>query len=157
MEIELVGRAAWLRNALFGIGALLSVIAAVGYVLPAHDLRGESDVHSNFADGGPFPIIVLLGLAIAFVALRRRSFGAGIGAGILSSCAAVGAVIPVFLAHFLADTRELYGEHLFAGAVIGLFFLGPVFVIAEIVLYVMARRRLRRPTPPSVPSAHLVR
>jgi hypothetical protein len=137
-DVKLVGARAWIRRVWFGATIALSAIGAVGYLLPAHQAHGVW--HSNFADGGPIPLLVFAALGVIALLLRKRGLGAGIAMGVLSTAGAIVSVVPVVLAHLFADVQhDGIGETMFASGVIGLFF-GGLFALVEPVLYLTQRR-----------------
>jgi ABC-type spermidine/putrescine transport system permease subunit II len=146
---DLTSRRASVRQALTYVMLSAALVAAVGYVLPAHRLDGDAGFHSNFADGGVLPVI-LLGFAAAVVfALRKLRFGAGMISGIVSGAAAFFSVVPVILIHMFDSYEEGYGEALFAVGVLALFASGVLSLVVEPVLYVLERRRIERDARPA--------
>jgi hypothetical protein len=157
LDVRLVGAAALFRSFMFWCLAALAAIGALGYVMPAHRVRGDIEFHSNYADGGPFSLLVFALVIGVALALRRHRFGAGMIAGATASVGAVLALGPVFLVHFLSTVEDGPGEVLFAMGVLGCFFGGAIALVAEPILYVVERRRLEREAaPPSLPVARIV-
>lgn len=154
-EVTLTGPRALLRNALGWALVGIPVIAAIGYLLPAHQLR-DGAVHSNYADGGIASLLVLLAACAVALTLRRRRFGAGMLSGGIALVAAVGALAPVLLVHLLQDMTAFYGEGVFAVGIIGLFCSGAALLFAEPILYLLERRKITRELEPVVPVARLV-
>jgi hypothetical protein len=115
-----------------------AAVAAVGYLLPAHEIAGEW--HSNYADGGPFSLAVLVLVCGAALALRHRRLFSGMVTGVVATAGAIGTVAPVVLAHLFQNVTHGPGETVFAIGVLGLFFGGAVLFLAEPVLYVLERR-----------------
>lgn len=157
-DVQLVGVRSWIRRSYFGLTIALAAIGFAGYLLPAHRVDGRA-WHSNFADGGPWPLLVFAALAAIAVVLRQRGLGAGIALGVLSTAAAMASVLPVILVHLLGDVQEGVGEYLYAASVIGLFF-GGLFAIVEPILYLTQRRaneRAARLALPALPIARIYR
>lgn len=146
--MALTGPRATIRNIGFYAVAALAAMSAIGYLLPAHRLEGET-FHSNAADGGPFPLVALSIVVVAALLLRRLHLGAGMIAGILGAGGAFACVIAVLLRHMFSSPEIAYGEHVFALGVLGSFFVGIAFVIAEPILYVLERRRVERASRPA--------
>ncbi|HEY5925797.1 MAG TPA: hypothetical protein VIV11_29120 [Kofleriaceae bacterium] len=147
--IELSGAAAWCRRITLGALPVFAAIGALGYVLPAHQLSYDEPFHSNYADGGPWSLVVLAAVAVSTFLLRKRGFGAGIAAGVTAMGGAVWAVAPVLLAHMFQNPTDGPGELVFALGILGLFFVGAIAFIAEPILYVLERRRIVRATLPA--------
>lgn len=148
-RVKLTGNRAGLRRMLIGSLALFAVIGAVGYVLPAHRVGSDTAFHSNFADGGPLSLLVLMAAGVSVLLLRKRGLGAGAASGLIASVGAVIAVAPVLLAHLFSHIEEGIGEPVFALGVLGMFFLGATTLVAEPVLYVIERRRIERALRPA--------
>ena len=130
----------------------LSVIGAIGYVIPGHTVDG-SDLHSNFHDGG---IVALLAFGIVLAAasaLRKRGFGAGMLQGILSTGAAIASIVPIVLVHMFSDVESSIGDNLFYLAITGLFLGGLVMLFAEPILYLTMRRAQERAYHARIPRA----
>jgi hypothetical protein len=142
-------RASFRRTLSFAmIGA--AIVAAIGYVLPAHRLEGDTAFHSNFDDGGVLSILILAAVAAIVFALRKLRFGSGMISGVVSAGGALAAIVPVVLAHLFSSSEDGYGETVFAVGVLALFFTGLVSLFAEPLLYVLERRskeRALRPAP----------
>lgn len=119
-----------------------SVIAGVGYVLPAHQLKHEESFHSNYADGGPLPLIVLAAVLGTTFALRRFRLGSGVITGAVGVVGVFGSLIPVVLAHFLSSYEEGVGELVFAVGELGLLFTSATLLVVEPILYILERRRI---------------
>jgi len=146
-DVQLVGVRAALRRGGFLVVMLLAVVGFVGYLLPAHRVEGGA-WHSNFADGGVWPLVVFAGIGVTAAIARLRGFGAGMLTGVLAGVAAVAAVAPVILTHLFQSVVEGPGEIMFAVAILGLFFGGALLLIAEPILYLLQRRADRRPALP---------
>jgi hypothetical protein len=155
-DLALTGWRAVVRKLLFAAVPLAAAVALIGYLLPAHRLRGEHAFHSNFADGGPFPVLVLVFAGAIAVLLRRRGHGAGYMVGVIGAGGAIGAFGSVLLAHFLSRVEYALGEPVFVLAAIGLFFAGVALLLAEPIVYLTERRRLERDVDPQFPSARVV-
>src|ERR1041384_474761 len=108
-QIELTGTLALIRTIALTALPVLAVIAAIGYVMPAHQL-GDEAFHSNYADGGVFSLIVLASAALGLYFLRTRNFGAGLGAGLIAIVASIAALAPVLLAHMFSHVHQGPGE-----------------------------------------------
>jgi hypothetical protein len=144
-DIELAGGRALFRRVLFAGLLGFVVLGLVGYNLPAHRLRGDADFHANYADGGVASMLVFLAVAgLVVLAWRWRRWGAGFLAGGVATVGAVGALLPVMLAHFLSSVDNTYGEAVFAIGVLGLFFAGIATAILEPILFIGQRRALER-------------
>jgi hypothetical protein len=148
-SVELTGPRAIIRRTGFVAIAALALVAAVGYLLPAHRLENAGYFHSNAADGGPLPIMALSIVIVAVLLLRKLRLGAGIVAGVLAAGGAFASVAPVVLAHMFRTPDFTYGEHIFMVGVLGLFFGGIAFAIAEPILYVLERRSVERASRPA--------
>jgi hypothetical protein len=153
-KIELEGPYAWVRNTWFFMVMALSTIGSIGYVIPGH-IVNHHDLHSNFADGGPWALIVFGVVFAAAALLRQYKLGAGMLTGVLASAGAIASVVPMVLVHFLSEVQSSIGDHLFGVAVIGLFFGGLLMVIAEPLIYVAQRRSLERSQLPRIPAARI--
>ena len=155
--IELTQGRALFRRIVLGALPVLAVVAALGYVLPAHQIDPVQGFHSNFHDGGPLSLFVLGGVAVATMLLGRIGFGAGFGAGVAAMIGAVIALAPVFLVHLFQHVEQGPGETLFALGELGLFFTGAIAIIAEPIVYLFERRRIVRATlPAELPTARAV-
>lgn len=143
---QLVGVRSWIRGGGFAAMMLASAVGAFGYLLPAHSVNG-GEFHSNFADGGPMPLVVFGVMFVIAAVLRTKRFGAGLLTGILAPAAAIAALSPVFLQHLIADVTTGVGEDLFAVGVIGLFVGGVAFAIVEPILFATQRRADERLLP----------
>jgi hypothetical protein len=152
-QIELEGPRAWMRNAWFWMVMALSALGAIGYVIPGHYVHGE--LHSNFHDGGPWPLIAFGVVFAAAWLLRKRKLGAGLLAGVLAGAGAVASVVPIVLVHFLSEVQSSIGDHLFGVAVLGLLFGGAAMVLGEPILYLTMRRSLERAELPRIPVARI--
>ncbi|MBA2538596.1 MAG: hypothetical protein H0V17_03090 [Deltaproteobacteria bacterium] len=139
-DVELVGARAWIRRGWFGLMIALSAIGAIGYLLPAHKLEGDEVWHSNFADGGEIPLLVFGALAGLAFLLRKCGLGAGSVMGLLATAGAIASVVPVVLVHLFATVQNGIGEGMYATGVLGLFFGGALYAIAEPILYLTQRR-----------------
>jgi hypothetical protein len=128
--------------------AVLALVVAVGYLLPAHRLENAGYFHSNAADGGPMPLLALAIVIVAALLLRKLRLGAGIVAGVLGAAGAFAAVAPVVLAHMFRSPELGYGEDVFVVGVMGLFIVGVAFAIVEPIVYVLERRRVERASRP---------
>lgn len=117
-----------------------SAVAFAGYLLPAHRREHDEHFHSNFADGGAIPLVVLAAAFVLAALLRTKKIGAGMIAGVLSFGAAIGAVIPVVLVHLFESMRWGIGENIYATGIGTLFFGGALFVVLEPALYLLQRR-----------------
>lgn len=155
VEVTLTGPRALIRRALGWALVGLPIIGAIGYVLPAHQLRDEV-LHSNYADGGVVSLLIFLVVCAVAVALRRRRFGAGIVTGGIAMAGAVGALVPVMLVHLFEDTKDGFGEGMFAVGILGLFLVGAASLLSEPILYILERRRIMRDLEPVIPAARLV-
>ena len=153
-QIELEGPRAWMRNAWFLIVMALSVVGAIGYVIPGHTVDG-SDLHSNFHDGGIWALLAFGVVLAAAAALRKRGFGAGMLQGVLASGGAIATVVPIVLVHLFRDVQPSIGDHLFAIGVIGLFLGGIVMLFAEPILYLTMRRSQERAWHARIPAARI--
>ncbi len=145
-DVKLTGVRSWLRRGSFAVTMALAVIGFFGYLLPAHSVDGGI-WHSNFADGGPLPLVVFGGFCAIAAVLRTRGLGAGMLTGVLAVAAAIASVVPVLLVHLFSHVDQGPGELMFALAAIGLFFGGAVFLIAEPILYWSQRRANERVLP----------
>jgi hypothetical protein len=136
----------------------LSVIGWFGYLLPAHKVEGHSEWHSNFADGGVFPLIAFGVVLATAILLRRGRLGAGMVTGVVAIAGAIGAVMPVFLVHLFSHVDYSIGEDMLELGCLGLFFGGLTMLLAEPLLYWSQRRSLERtdPQPPQLPLARVV-
>jgi hypothetical protein len=146
--IELTG---WRRKIRVGTCIAISVVAAIaaaGYLLPAHHLY-SAQAHSNFADGGPLPLLALAIVGIMTPWLARRRFGAGVIAGVLGAAAAIFSCVLLILAHFLSDVTYDYGELVFWLGLFALFGLGCLMLVVEPVVYLLERRRIVRVAQPA--------
>jgi hypothetical protein len=164
-SIALTGRRGLVRRAGFLVVGAAAVVAAIGYVLPAHRLvyvprragvfdlaaqPGATAFHANYADGGVLPLLALAIAAVAALLLRRcRWLGAGVIAGVAGASAAVVTVMPLILVHMFSRYETASGEHLFACGVVGLFVAGCALVVVEPLLFVLERRHLARRTRPA--------
>jgi hypothetical protein len=156
--IRLTGARAIIRSTSFLAIAIAAVVAGIGYVLPAHRLASDAHFHSNAADGGPLPLVVLAFVAAAAVLLRRLRIGAGMLTGMIGAGGAIAAVAPVLLAHLFSSVEATYGDHMFALGLLGMFFVGIALLIAEPILYVLERRSIQRAALPApLPVAVAVR
>lgn len=155
-EIQLTGARAVARVGLFGAIAVLALVGAVGYLLPAHRLVGETAYHANRADGGILPVLVFVGVAASAVALVRRRWGAGFLLGATAAVGALLAMLPVFLVHLFQHVDRAYGEQLYAVGVIGTFVAGIAALVAEPLLYLGQRRQLERDARPVFPIARAI-
>ncbi len=126
-----------------------ALVAAVGYVLPAHRLQGEADFHSNFHDGGVISLFILGAVAVIAYALRNLRLGSGMITGVIGAAGAFFALMPVILAHFLSSYDEGVGQGIFIIGELALFFSGLVMLVGEPVLYVLERRRIERDSRPA--------
>jgi hypothetical protein len=164
-SLDLTGPRATIRRTAFIALIASAVVAAIGFVLPAHRLvyvpssgayidlgaqPGETSFHSLLADGGPLSIVALL-TAAAFVAMlmRSRRLGAGMLAGLLAAGGAVLAIGPIILVHLFSKYETAIGNHLFAIGELVLLFVGAGLVIAEPILYLLERRRIERASRPA--------
>jgi hypothetical protein len=145
VDIELRKRGRRLRMVFF-IGLVASsAVTTVGYLLPAHATEYNSTHHSNFADGGYVPLLVLA----AFTALsawlsRHPRFGIGMIAGLLGAGAGLGEMARFILAHLLIRVFPIYGDVIHIVGTIGMFWFGVSLFIAEPILYLVERRRVER-------------
>lgn len=147
--IELTEGRELARKLTLGALPVFAVIAALGYVLPAHRLEHEWVFHSNFSDGGPASLLVLAGVVLCTGLLFRHGrFGAGMGAGVLGMLGAVLALAPVFLVHMFSHVDHSYGESLFAIGELGLFFTGAAVLVVEPIVFLLERRRIVRASMP---------
>src|SRR5207253_2763736 len=105
---------------------------------------GEDVFHSNFADGGPLPLVALGVVLAAAVLLREKRSWGGIVVGVLAVLAAFVAFASVFLAHFMSKYETSSGELVFALGVIALGASGAIQFIETTIDYVTTRRRARR-------------
>jgi len=134
-----------------------ALVAAVGYVLPAHRLNGDADFHSNFHDGGVLSLVILGAVAVIAYALRNLRLGSGMITGIVAAAGAFCALMPVVLAHLLSSYEHGYGESMFVIGELVLFFGGLALVAAEPLLYVLERGRIERDARPAeLPRAAVV-
>ncbi len=164
-SIQLTGPRATIRRVAQLTIAGAAVMAAIGYVLPAHRLvyvpssgayfdlaaqPGESTFHSLLSDGSGLSILALLAAA-AFVAglTRLRRLGTGMVAGVLGTGAAILAVMPTILVHLFSRYESAIGDHLFGLGVMAMFFVGIALFIAEPVLFILERRRIERESRPA--------
>jgi hypothetical protein len=142
-----------------------AVMAAIGYVLPAHRLvyvpssggyfdlaaqPGEAHFHSLLDDSSPVAILVLLAAA-AFIAglMRTRRLGTGMFAGVLGTGGAILAIIPTILVHLFSRYESGIGDHMFILGVLLMFFVGIALFIAEPVMFLLERRRIERASRPA--------
>lgn len=132
-----------IRGGAFIALLLLAAIGFVGYLLPAHSVDGGA-WHSNFADGGAWPLVVFGVFGLLAAHLRTRGFGAGMLTGVLATAAAIASLVPVILVHFMSHVDHGPGEVMLAISVLGLCFGGVAFLIAEPVLYLTQRRANER-------------
>jgi len=153
MAVELVGVRSKVRKGMFVTMIALAAIGFVSYLLPAHGMHGSW--HSNFADGGGWSLLVLGVFGALALVLRKRGLGAGMLTGVLSAAAAVGAVAPVILTHLFSHFENGPGEYGFGFAITGLFFCGPVLVVAEPILYWTQRSATERAGRPRLPTARV--
>lgn len=128
-----------IRNGGFLAMLVLATIGFVGYLLPAHSVNGGA-WHSNYADGGAWPLVIFAVFGVLAAHLRTRGFGGAILTGFLAAGAAIASMVPVFLVHLLSDVQTGVGEAMLAISVLGLFFGGIAIAIAEPILYVTQRR-----------------
>lgn len=142
-ETRLVGVRSTIRGGAFVVMLLLAAIGFAGYLLPAHSVDGGA-WHSNFADGGAWPLVVFGVFGLLAAHLRTRGFGAGMLTGVLAIAAAIASMVPVILVHLMSHVDNGPGEVMMAISVLGLFFGGFAFLIAEPVLYLTQRRAKER-------------
>jgi len=163
-SIALTGSRASLHRSAFVAIVVAALVAFVGYLLPAHreayvphnghwfDLAaqdGETVFHSNFADGGPFSLFVLAGIAAVVFSLRSKRFGGGMVAGFLAAAGGILSATPVMLAHLFTRVETTYGDHIFALGELALFFVGTALFFAEPILYVVERKRIENASKPA--------
>ena len=147
---------ALINQLLFWAIAVLPIIGALGYVLPAHRVNDEAHFHSNYADGGVAPLIAFAAVSLIALALRRRRLGARMVTGVVAMGGAFLALLPVILVHMFSRVENGPGEGLFAVGILGVFFMGLAALIAEPVLYILERRKLERDAEPQIPHARVV-
>jgi hypothetical protein len=155
--LELTGARAVIRRVLFAGAAVLAVVGAIGFVLPAHRLDDVAGFHSNYHDGGPESLVVFAAVIAGWWFLRRRGHGAGYLFGVVATAGAVLSVLPVFLVHMFRSVETGPGEGMFAVGVLGLFGTGVVIALAEPILYLGQRRQLERDVDPQFPTARTIR
>lgn len=155
-NIELEGFRAWLYRTWSAAMIGLPVLGAIGYLLPAHKVDGATEWHSNYADGGVFPLVMFGAVFAIAIGLRRARLGAGMATGVLAAGGAIGALLPVVLVHMLSHVEQSTGEGMFLIGVLGLFMGGIAMLVVEPLLYVTQRRSLERRDPPPLPIARLV-
>ena len=144
------------RRTLTWLIVLGAVVAAVGYLLPAHRVFDEDRVHSNYADGGIVPLLIWALVAVIAVTCRKFRLGSGMATGAVAAGGAIAALMPVVLVHFLSRTEEHYGEMVFALGELTLLGIGATLFVVEPILYVLERRRIERDArPPGLPVATL--
>ena len=149
-------RAAFRRTATYVMIAA-ALVAAVGYVLPAHRLENYADFHSNLHDGSVISLFVLGAVAVIAYALRNLRLGSGMITGIAGAAGAIGALLPVFLVHLFSHYDVGYGDNMFWLGELVLFFTGLTLLVAEPLLYVFERRRIERDARPAeLPMAAVV-
>jgi hypothetical protein len=155
-QLELTGGRAIFRAILrYGcVGA--AALCALGYLLPAHRLSSDADFHSNFADGGPSPLLVTAGVAAINLWLRRARHGAGYVAGLGAMGGAIAAVVPVFLVHLFRNPELGVGDPIFGLGLFALLALGGLSLVAESALFLVERRHLECDVDPQFPSARVV-
>jgi len=137
---ELDGRRRILHRSLPLAIAGAAALAFVGYLLPAHQLDGQGAFHSNFADGGVLPLILLAAIAAFALALRGRRFGTGITAGVATMLGAALAMLPVLVPHLVHDVHSGIGQHVFVAGILATFAGGAALAIGEPLLYASTRR-----------------
>lgn len=147
--IELTAHRAAFRRTLTWVIIAASVVAGVGYMLPAHQLTDEEGFHSNYNDGGPLSLVVLAAVVVVAFALRRFRLGSGMITGVVGIVGVFGALIPVLLAHLLSGVEESYGELVFAAGELTLLFTSATLIVVEPILYILERRRIVREARPA--------
>lgn len=172
--VVLTGPREVIRSIAFLVISIAATLAAIGYVLPAHRLKplptshsgldlapedAEVAFHSNLADGGPLPLLVLpLVAVLVLLLMRQRHLGTGILAGILGCGAAFLSILQVLLTHFLSRVELAYGERVFAFSMLVLLFTSVALVLVEPVLYLLERRRIEQAAKPApLPVATIAR
>ncbi len=143
VETRLVGVRSVIRTGGFALMVVLAVVGFAGYLLPGHSVDGGA-MHSNYADGGAWPLVVYAVFGVLAAHLRTRGCGAGMLTGVLAIGAAIGGVLPVLLTHLFSDVQNGFGDAMMVVASLGLFFGGAVLLIAEPILYVTQRRANER-------------
>lgn len=160
VSLELSGARRILRATTTWLIVTCASVAAIGYLLPAHDLLDGNGWHANIHDGGWFPLAALVLVIGATLALRNRRLGSGMLTGVLAIGGAIGALVPVVLVHFLEKMDTGIGEHVFAAGILGLLLSGAVTFFAEPILYIVERgsriRELRARLPQQLPVARVV-
>lgn len=143
VETRLVGVRSVIRTGGFALMVVLAVVGFAGYLLPGHSVDG-GELHSNYADGGAWPLVIYAVFGVLATHLRTRGLGAGMLTGVLAVGAAIGSVIPVLLTHMFSDVHSGFGDAMMIVASLGLFFGGAVLLVAEPLLYVTQRRANER-------------
>lgn len=155
MDLELRGRARIARLAVFYALAVSGVLALIAYWLPAHT-AGQLALHSNYADGGVTPPLLLAVVTAVTVWASRKRFGAGMISAVVSGVVASLELVRTAFAHPLSAVHSIYGDYIHLAAVVAMFGLSMFLFIMEPVLYDAERKRQ---TPPEVtlPRAQVVK
>lgn len=133
--VVLVGRRRSIHLALPLAICVSSIAAALGYVVPAHQLNGAGPMHSNWADGGALSLVILAIVATAALVLRGRRFGSGMLAGAIAMLGAALALGPVLVTHLIVHVEHGIGQHLFNAGIVATFVSGAALAIGEPLLY----------------------
>jgi hypothetical protein len=140
------GRAlAAILGGVVGVSALLFILL---HFLPQHIWwdDGQPVTHTGFDHAGIAPVLFMLVIAgfAAALAFRPR-FGVGLGGAIATPFLALAALVALFnLDHLFERVQGLAAEALQGYAYALVFFGGLATVIAHPILFVVARRRVRR-------------
>jgi hypothetical protein len=155
MDLELRGSARTARRIVFYGLAASGVVALIGYWLPAH-AAGHLELHSNYADGGMTPPLLLAVVTAVTVWASRKRFGAGMISAAVSGVVASIALVRTAFAHPLSPVHSIYGEYVHLGGLVAMFGFAMLLFIMEPALYDAERKRQ---TPPEVtlPRAQVVK